>query len=576
MVPALCLIATMVPASASAASWEQHGVVLDGEQIDAVAADGAIHVVAKRYTQLDRDVNVVVQEDVGEPDQEVVWALLFAPAIAASPDGTVHLTTRHPTGAINDGYFDLRYRRRAPSGTWSHDYVYKGPSQWNWNVGVADDGNGDAVLLASDNAGGDNVWADLWLFNENDGSATQAGALSGVYRADYEARLRGRGGRVYLATSNAFQSSSTYFGHAAGDAPDLVGELQANMQELSAGTGSEKGFPDMTFDGQGNVHLTYGSGHTNHAFFPAPEGSVPGEVHYAKFDPNGQRLLGDDQTLFTDLGLWHLSIGLSAIGASDDGQTVVAVALRSSGDKVASDSELLWTASTDAGATWTVPEELGATTFGGEGRQRPRLVALGSKFFLFYKAQSTIGYSLATIDFPEQVPAAPASLTAMADASGITVCWQDNASSEEGFAIERKDAGAFAEIASAPADTTCYLDANVNGGTTYTYRVRAFAEEVYSAYSNEASATASTNGGTDGGGSETGSDGGAGSDDSTGGGDDTGSSDSGGVGLSGGTIDDTAHGENEGCGCRTPPNEGGSFGLFALMLLGVRRRRGAL
>ena len=478
-----------------AQTWSFKGVVAAGEQIDAVAGPaGKVHLISSGYYEIDKQENVLVSESQGETAQNHLWAFMFPPAIAVGPDGTVHVVVRD--GGGYDGWLNLRYKRRDPSGGWTGGYVYNSATKWNWNVGVADDGKGNVHLLASNHGGGGSVWADLRLFQDGSAAASHVGTLSNVYRVDYEARMRARDGKVYFATSNAFTSSNAYFSRAAGGA-GVGGELKNNMQALGAGTGSEKGFPDLAIDGLGNVHFTYGSGHTNHGNFPgSTAGCVPGEVHYAKFDASGNKAFPSDRTVFTGLGVWHLSVGLSAVSASDDGNTVVAVALRSPDHKEAGNSDILWSVSTDGGASWSAPQDLGVNTHAGEGRRRPRLVALGSKFFLFYRDQSIPGISLATLSFPEAAPAAPATplnLTATARSeSQIDVCWVDNAAGEDGFVVERKASGQFEETASAGANTICHSDTGLEPGRAYTYRVRAFAGGAFSDYSNQA--TVSTHG----------------------------------------------------------------------------------
>lgn len=493
---ALALLSLATPVFAQ--SWDLRGVVLRGEQIDAVAGpDGRIHLVADRYHQIDRDGNVVLSEVAGDPEQNILWAFMYPPALSVAPDGTVHVVSRQKTRSSWDGWLDLRYQRRAPGGGWNAGYLLAAPTKWNWNVGVADDGRGHVHLMSSNHGGGGSVWADLRFFTDAGGAPADVGRMSNVYRVDYEARLRGHGGRVYFASSNSFTSSSAYFSHATGGAADLAAQLAGNLQQLRAGSGSNKGFPDMAIDGLGNVHYTYGSGYTNHSSFPgSTAGCVQGEVHYVRFDASGNRAFPMDRTLFTNLGVWHLSIGLSAVGVSDDGSTVVAVALRSPDHKEAGNSELLWAVSRDGGASWSEPQSLGVRAFGGEGRQRPRLVALGSKFFLFYKANGTVGTSLAMITFPEARPRAPSDLVATPVGGGIAVsriqpCWRDNASDEDGYALERREeGGTFAEVATTGPNISCYNDLRVEPGRAYAYRVRAVRRGVYSTYSNEASATA--------------------------------------------------------------------------------------
>jgi titin len=89
-------------------------------------------------------------------------------------------------------------------------------------------------------------------------------------------------------------------------------------------------------------------------------------------------------------------------------------------------------------------------------------------------------------------PAAPSHLTAVTlSKSQITLMWQDNATNEDSFKIERKmgAAGSYAQIAKAGANATKYADAGLEQNTQYFYRVHAYNAGGYSNYTNEASAT---------------------------------------------------------------------------------------
>ena len=88
--------------------------------------------------------------------------------------------------------------------------------------------------------------------------------------------------------------------------------------------------------------------------------------------------------------------------------------------------------------------------------------------------------------------AAPTGLTAaLASLTQINLAWKDNASAETGFSIERKTGtGAYAQVAAAAANVTTYADKNLTAHAAYTYRVRAVAAQLYSAYSNEAAVAA--------------------------------------------------------------------------------------
>jgi predicted secreted protein len=90
-------------------------------------------------------------------------------------------------------------------------------------------------------------------------------------------------------------------------------------------------------------------------------------------------------------------------------------------------------------------------------------------------------------------PAAPSSLTALAvSSSQINLTWVDNASNEEGFAIERctgVKCTNFQQIATTGEDVTTFADTGLGARTTYRYRVRAYNASGDSAYSNIVKAT---------------------------------------------------------------------------------------
>src|SRR5580765_6651610 len=73
----------------------------------------------------------------------------------------------------------------------------------------------------------------------------------------------------------------------------------------------------------------------------------------------------------------------------------------------------------------------------------------------------------------------------------LTLTWQDNATSEDGFLVERKVGtdGAYAQLASLGANTTTYVDQAVDFGIVYCYRVHASNAAGASANTNEACAS---------------------------------------------------------------------------------------
>jgi hypothetical protein len=69
--------------------------------------------------------------------------------------------------------------------------------------------------------------------------------------------------------------------------------------------------------------------------------------------------------------------------------------------------------------------------------------------------------------------AAPSNLSI--EQSGATLRWTDNAGNESGYVIERSSDGTnFTNAGTVGPDVTSWSDSRINGGATYTYRVRAF------------------------------------------------------------------------------------------------------
>ncbi len=379
MLLAFVLASSLLTPVAHAQDWTLHGGVVSGEQFDMVPGPtGRLHLITSRYYELDRDGGVLVAEDVGDSQQ---GGLDFPPAIAVSEDGAVHIVTRE--GGDYDSGHTIRYRRRRQDGSWDRSYTVGLPQSRNYVVGAAV--LGGAVILSSTQAG-DDVWGDVHLWQASESSATQLGSISGIWRADCGTRMRSTGDRLFLASGVPDPDGRVYL-MSAGSGGDLVGTLQASLSTHSSGSG-RKGFADLYLDDGGRAHLSYG------AFE---------QVYYARYGAGGSLQTGD-ALVASDLGEWHLSAGLSALAASDDGQTVVAVVLRSDGSQSAGDSDLLWTMSSDGGASWSALQDLGVNTSGGEGRMTPRMAWLDHRFLLVYAENSSGDLALATLDMPDDEP----------------------------------------------------------------------------------------------------------------------------------------------------------------------------
>jgi titin len=96
-----------------------------------------------------------------------------------------------------------------------------------------------------------------------------------------------------------------------------------------------------------------------------------------------------------------------------------------------------------------------------------------------------------------QTLAAPSDLAAGSYAPyQVSLSWKDNSSNEKGFIIERRTGttGSYLKVDVAAANATSYVDTGpvwpIHPGETYYYRVKAYNDDIESAYSNETSATA--------------------------------------------------------------------------------------
>ena len=89
-------------------------------------------------------------------------------------------------------------------------------------------------------------------------------------------------------------------------------------------------------------------------------------------------------------------------------------------------------------------------------------------------------------------PAPPSGLTALPmSPSQINLIWTDASSDEEGFVVERcvgVGCSSFGVVEQVPANSAAYFDINRAGGTSYSYRVRATKQSMFSSYSNTATA----------------------------------------------------------------------------------------
>ena len=88
------------------------------------------------------------------------------------------------------------------------------------------------------------------------------------------------------------------------------------------------------------------------------------------------------------------------------------------------------------------------------------------------------------------IPVAPANLTGQAVSSTeIGLAWTDNSSNENGFSIERLNAGTWSQVGWVGANVTTSTQAGLSAGTAYSYRVLAFNGSGNSSVTNSVTVT---------------------------------------------------------------------------------------
>jgi titin len=119
-----------------------------------------------------------------------------------------------------------------------------------------------------------------------------------------------------------------------------------------------------------------------------------------------------------------------------------------------------------------------------------------TEYYYRVRAYNGCGYSASSNEAGATTPPltlnAPSNLTASPlSYSQIKLTWTDNSSNETRFYIERKTgaSGTYSQVTYVGANATTYTDYNLKQNTEYYYRVRAYGAGIYSAYSNEVSAT---------------------------------------------------------------------------------------
>ena len=374
----------VLSASLSNPTWSFSPSVAEGTQFDAQAGpNNLIHLISSNYYQLDLTGNIVVNEDQGEEGKNL-WS--YPPAIAVGEDGSAHIITRSQASG-DDADHDIRYRRRNSEGNWDRDYIVGGRASHNRIVGI---GLTNSAIIMSSTERTNDVWGNVNFWKGGEDSASFIGSISDIWRADADNRLRGQNDTVYLVSGRPEGGGAAYFSQADTSTEGIRDRLVANMQTHDQEP-ERHGFPDLALDGQNYAHFAYGAASS---------------VYYNKYDANGAKVFADNIKVFGDLVDWGLDAGLSAIAVSESGEIVVIVALdpddegeNDPDERGAMNCDLLWAYSTDGGETWSNPQDTGHNSDTGEGRRRPRLVAIGDSFVLLYGDTQESGISMGVLTF---------------------------------------------------------------------------------------------------------------------------------------------------------------------------------
>jgi uncharacterized protein YjdB len=105
-----------------------------------------------------------------------------------------------------------------------------------------------------------------------------------------------------------------------------------------------------------------------------------------------------------------------------------------------------------------------------------------------YRVRSTIATAISVASNEVALSvllAEPSDLSAVAQGTQIDLLWTDNSDNEDGFLVEREDAGVWTSVATLAANTMVYSDVDIPVLYNYTYRVFAMLSGEVSVKSNE-------------------------------------------------------------------------------------------
>jgi hypothetical protein len=392
--------------------------------------------------------------------------------IAVDPSGAVYATGTTTGGSAGSDWLTQRY---GPDGALQWTSRFSGP-------GTADDSVSDIALAPGGNVvvageaknNGDGITNDAEVVTYDPGGQTVwQRSFTKTNASDEAVRDIGidAGGRITVTGSTAVNASPEF-----GIPTPLTLRYDASgtlLQTAAVGGGA------VAIDKAGNAFLA--------GAFTGP--GTDGASTVSKYDAAGNQVWLTPLTFSSSDFLF-----VAGIAVDSQGEPTVVGSVTNTTNlnqdyltiRYSADGHELWRHRFNGTANGT--DTVSAVAVDGQDAALVTGTSLGS-------AREDI----VTLKFPAGVtpaggtpPAAPSRLTATAQSrSQVRLAWQDNASDETGYRIERcGGAGCttFTEIATVGPNVTAFSDSGLSRDTSFTYRVRAVNSDGASPFSNTATA----------------------------------------------------------------------------------------
>jgi hypothetical protein len=343
---------------------------LNGIQFDAeLTPNGQLVFLGKNTVVVDAEGAQLGSHAYGD-SRQVIWDM--PPSLSIDADGGQHSVVR-VGGSLDEGHV-INYRYRHNNDEWESPIKISDPVSRNYNVAVVGINQDLAYVVMS--AGADGVQGNLHFYTINKGVVTHDGSFSGIYRSDNRVDMVRAGNWIYLACGYNYPNGAAFLMRAELGS-DIYNQLNSSLRSFKpVATGDlRRGFPNITPAPGSTVDFVMGT--------------QEGRLYWGRTKLDFPLGFTSLKLIFDNLGPWHLSIGRGAVGTSDDGKVVLAVALRSEGGTYG-DGPLVAKASYDGGDTFGEEFQIHPNVTGGEGRTRIKVIPHGTTFFIAYTADDAI------------------------------------------------------------------------------------------------------------------------------------------------------------------------------------------